>query len=557
MADAVLVENLQKQLDRLMNQLSDIEEEKPNMDTQEYEELKSETMEELKVISSFILVLHLLRYAMGRWFGQIFIIPVIKEDLSRSLEKMTGGNITSTDNLTATRMAVRAAISQALRTPAILGLFARKQPIALRQRLILSGEGFCQAVLFEYGENPSNRIGLVRPRFTTDLMDCSEWDQAAGSVTPAPVTLCSPRTSTLDESEEMDVYFTEDFRHIRRTSYDQDVIGPELRFDEEQNLLERVLVVIPYRVLYELDRLKKTSSISSSPIQLPQKASRVVKMLCNLRGSSLIYWESSAESYEEVDGFVASSSEDINDDYVLKCAYRIKSMHVIVDSRGENWDTVFVTNDQLLSLKAHASGIPCINVKEAKEILKNKDCSPSTTLCQANFAVPTRNTNRPTDRPPITKRHEEKWMILDNLAKRNPLATFSQIWKLLVNALRKRSQTCPDKSKTDANRLRECAYIFCRNQTEENLSLLARMTCWLYSYYFPQRTESGNTNYKALMRNGLHKELCCSSCKSRKLMKELHVHSRNWEGHHGETKGTPTAIANGGRNVTGKREEDD
>ncbi|KAJ1369292.1 hypothetical protein KIN20_030712 [Parelaphostrongylus tenuis] len=106
MADAVLVENLQKQVDRLIHQLCDIEEEKSNMDPQEYEELKLETMEELK-------------------------------DLSRSLEKMTGGDITSTDNLTATRMAVRAAISQTLRTPAILAMFARKQPIALRQRLML------------------------------------------------------------------------------------------------------------------------------------------------------------------------------------------------------------------------------------------------------------------------------------------------------------------------------------------------------------------------------------------------------------------------------------
>ncbi|KAK6040465.1 LZIC family protein [Cooperia oncophora] len=106
MADAVLVGNLQNQLDRLMNQLSDLEEERPNMDAKEYEELKSETMEQL-------------------------------QDLSRTLEKMTGGTITVIDNLTATRMAVRAAISQAFRTPEIVALFARKQPAALRQKLIV------------------------------------------------------------------------------------------------------------------------------------------------------------------------------------------------------------------------------------------------------------------------------------------------------------------------------------------------------------------------------------------------------------------------------------
>ncbi|PIO65059.1 Beta-catenin-interacting protein ICAT [Teladorsagia circumcincta] len=106
MADAVLVGNLQNQLDRLMNQLSDLEEERSNMDAKEYEELKSETMEQL-------------------------------QDLSRTLEKMTGGAITVIDNLTATRMAVRAAISQAFRTPEIVALFARKQPAALRQKLIV------------------------------------------------------------------------------------------------------------------------------------------------------------------------------------------------------------------------------------------------------------------------------------------------------------------------------------------------------------------------------------------------------------------------------------
>ncbi|KAJ1369294.1 hypothetical protein KIN20_030713 [Parelaphostrongylus tenuis] len=252
--------------------------------------------------------------------------------------------------------------------------------------------------------------------YDADIMDCSEYDQATGNVRPHSVTLTSTKTSTLVDSEEMDVEFMEDFRHIRRICYDQNVIDVDSKSEQsfpknEATLRECVVfdtcsliadltlvrdcvgkgvsVVIPYRVLYELDKLKKIPPKSSSARRLSQKASRVIKMLRDLRGSPLVYWESSTESYEEVEGFVTNSSENVNDDYVLKCAYRMKS---ILDSRGENWETVFLTDDQLLSLKAHASGIQCISVKEAKAVLKNIDSSPCTSSSQTNVATPARNT---------------------------------------------------------------------------------------------------------------------------------------------------------------------
>jgi len=51
------------------------------------------------------------------------------------LQKMSAGNMTLHSQLDATRMAVRAAISSAFKTPEVIRLFANKQPAALRRRL--------------------------------------------------------------------------------------------------------------------------------------------------------------------------------------------------------------------------------------------------------------------------------------------------------------------------------------------------------------------------------------------------------------------------------------
>ncbi|KAK6036808.1 hypothetical protein COOONC_25687 [Cooperia oncophora] len=69
--------------------------------------------------------------------------------------------------------------------------------------------------------------------------------------------------------------------------------------------------------------MKKISSTSSSGVQLRSRATRIVHKLRDLRSSPLVYWESSAESFARVDGFVTSSTDD-NDDFILKCAYQMK-----------------------------------------------------------------------------------------------------------------------------------------------------------------------------------------------------------------------------------------
>uniref|UniRef100_T1IJC0 Beta-catenin-interacting ICAT domain-containing protein n=1 Tax=Strigamia maritima TaxID=126957 RepID=T1IJC0_STRMM len=100
----VLKQNLEDQLDRLMAQLTDLEDCKDEMDSDEYEETKNETMEQLK-------------------------------EFNCSLGKLMSGNFTLVDDLNAMQLAIQAAISQAFKTPEVIRMFAKKQPGQLRQRL--------------------------------------------------------------------------------------------------------------------------------------------------------------------------------------------------------------------------------------------------------------------------------------------------------------------------------------------------------------------------------------------------------------------------------------
>ncbi|XP_074654780.1 protein LZIC-like [Tubulanus polymorphus] len=99
-----LQQNLGEQLDRLMQQLTDLEECREDLDEDEYEETKKDTMEQLK-------------------------------EFSDSLNRMKGGDLSLIDNLNAMQLAIQAAISDAFKTPEVIRLFAKKQPGQLRQRL--------------------------------------------------------------------------------------------------------------------------------------------------------------------------------------------------------------------------------------------------------------------------------------------------------------------------------------------------------------------------------------------------------------------------------------
>ncbi|KAL4677062.1 hypothetical protein H8958_010009 [Nasalis larvatus] len=99
-----LKQNLEEQLDRLMQQLQDLEECREELDTDEYEETKKETLEQLS-------------------------------EFNDSLKKIMSGNMTLVDELSGMQLAIQAAISQAFKTPEVIRLFAKKQPGQLRTRL--------------------------------------------------------------------------------------------------------------------------------------------------------------------------------------------------------------------------------------------------------------------------------------------------------------------------------------------------------------------------------------------------------------------------------------
>ena len=75
-----------------------------DLDADEYEETKRETLEQLK-------------------------------EFNESLTKMKGGDMTLVDEVNRMQLAIQAAISEAFKTPEVIRLFAKKQPGQLRQRL--------------------------------------------------------------------------------------------------------------------------------------------------------------------------------------------------------------------------------------------------------------------------------------------------------------------------------------------------------------------------------------------------------------------------------------
>ncbi|XP_053207611.1 protein LZIC-like [Panonychus citri] len=96
--------NLEEQLERLITQLSDLEECREELDDEEYEETRSQTLEQLKEFNDY-------------------------------LNDIVSGNITLVDQLGAYQLAIQAAISSAFKTPEVIRMFARKQPDQLRIKL--------------------------------------------------------------------------------------------------------------------------------------------------------------------------------------------------------------------------------------------------------------------------------------------------------------------------------------------------------------------------------------------------------------------------------------
>ncbi|XP_046742842.1 protein LZIC-like [Diprion similis] len=99
-----LRKNLEEQLDRLVQQLEDLEECRSELDEADYNETKAETMEQLK-------------------------------DFNESLQRMISGDMTLVNDLGAMQLATQAAISAAFQTPAVIRMFGKREPAQLRERL--------------------------------------------------------------------------------------------------------------------------------------------------------------------------------------------------------------------------------------------------------------------------------------------------------------------------------------------------------------------------------------------------------------------------------------
>lgn len=103
-ATARMRENIENQLKRILNELQDLEEMREELDDDEYEESKAESMQELK-------------------------------EFEASLKEMTEGNMDLVSDLSRIQLAIRATVKSAFKTPEVIRLFAQKHPEKLRGRL--------------------------------------------------------------------------------------------------------------------------------------------------------------------------------------------------------------------------------------------------------------------------------------------------------------------------------------------------------------------------------------------------------------------------------------
>lgn len=99
-----LKEMVERQLQRLLCQLKDLDELKDELTEEEIRETRSETMEELN-------------------------------EFRVNLDKMIAGDMTLVDQLGALRLATMAAINEAFKTPDIIRMFSSRQTEELRQSL--------------------------------------------------------------------------------------------------------------------------------------------------------------------------------------------------------------------------------------------------------------------------------------------------------------------------------------------------------------------------------------------------------------------------------------
>ena len=101
---ARLKSSIDKQLNRLLTQLEDLEEFKDELEENEYDETKAETMAQLR-------------------------------EFEASLEELTRGDMTLVSETNSLQLAIQGAIREAFKTPDVIKMFAKREPGALREKL--------------------------------------------------------------------------------------------------------------------------------------------------------------------------------------------------------------------------------------------------------------------------------------------------------------------------------------------------------------------------------------------------------------------------------------
>ncbi|RCN44633.1 hypothetical protein ANCCAN_09383 [Ancylostoma caninum] len=131
----------------------------------------------------------------------------------------------------------------------------------------------------------------------------------------------------------------------------------------ELSVKSQILVMIPFPVLKELDKLHKNSRSTT----LKKSAQVAMQCLRKWVSNRYVFMETSSESQDKVRGFVAAPND--NDDLILKCAYRIQAG--LPDDCALVNRIFFVTNDYNLSLKATAHGVTNFTTQVYLGLLQN------------------------------------------------------------------------------------------------------------------------------------------------------------------------------------------
>ena len=130
--------NIQDQLTRLMLQLQDLEDLRAELDDDEYEETRRDTLEQLEVRGALLPRL---------WRPSPSLHPpsplphcARPQEFDGQLKRLMDGDMTLVSELGQLKLAIRAAISNAFQTPEVIKSFAAREPATLRARLVRLGE---------------------------------------------------------------------------------------------------------------------------------------------------------------------------------------------------------------------------------------------------------------------------------------------------------------------------------------------------------------------------------------------------------------------------------